>query len=617
MRILGTNFFGHDSAVFLLDTTRRDVFALSTERCTRIKHDVLDVTAILREHPIENVDFVAQGYANYTVERDVFEDTLDDLVIQRAHRALMKPKYVADLVHPPGSRKWLRIGGRSIRSPGAATRYAYLRLKKRLAPELISNPGITRFIRSSVNSCGIQPRSVDLYDHHLCHAASAYYFSPYAFERPATVLTIDGYGDLHFSKCYRFERASHALLGSSRSELMGKYQTSIGLIYGTFTEALGFRPVSDEGKVEALAAYGQKDPPLFSALRDCVTVSDAGFKFHTDKARKFYDLDFLRSEIKRAGKEACAASVQHWLEDIVVEYLNLMHVKHNLPPVLCLAGGVCANIIMTLTIMERTPFKEIYTFPAMADDGVAAGAAVLKALQIGEDISWLKTRVMPYYGPRIEAREVVNALSGTPRVTAEKLGRAWPEFAAQSLASEKIVAVAQGRMEYGPRALGNRSILASPFNPKTRERLNLLVKRRPAFQPFCPSILEEERQRLFAESFPHKYMAIAFRMRKEFCEQLPSAVHVDGTVRPQFVEERDNAEYFRLLREFKRLTGFGVLINTSFNRHGRTIVRTAEDAITDFLDCGIDELYLEGYRIIRATAPIKVSNADSVHQGIK
>jgi carbamoyltransferase len=612
MRILGTNFFNHDSAVFLLDTTQREIFALSTERCTRIKHDGLDVTAILREHPIDDVDFVAQGYADYTVEHDVFQEAIDDLLVHRAHRALMKPRYASDFAYPPRWRKWLRIAGKAINSPNAAIRYGYVKLKRRFAPEFISSPGIIRFIRSSVNSCGIHPRSVDLYDHHLCHAASAYYFSPHSFERPATVLTIDGYGDLHFSKCYRFDGNSHKLIGCSRSELMGKHQTSIGFIYGCFTEALGFRPNSDEGKVEALAAYGQKDPKLFATLRDCVSISAAGFRFDTDKARKFYDLDFLRSQIERAGKEACAASVQRWLEDIVVEYLNLIHAEHDLPPVLCLAGGVCANIIMTLNIMERTPFKSIYTFPAMADDGVAAGAAVLKALEIGEDVSWLKMRVMPYYGPRIEEGEIIQALSRTPSVTAEKLGTAWPEHAAKSLASGKIVAVAHGRMEYGPRALGNRSILANPFNPKTRERLNLLVKRRPPFQPFCPSILEEERQRLFEASFPHKHMATAFRMRKEFCAQLPCAVHVDGTARPQFVEERDNAEYYRLLREFKRLTGFGVLINTSFNLHGRTIVRTAKDAIRDFVDCGIDELYLEGYRITRVIAPARLFGTLSV-----
>jgi carbamoyltransferase len=602
MKILGVNFFGHDSAVFLLDTKNQEIFAISTERCTRIKHDGYDITAIIRAYPLQHIDFVAQGYADYSVETYLFNLTIEDLLLRRAYRTWLRPKYDADFIHPPGWMKYFRLVRKAVTAPTAAVVYAWLRVKKRFAPKIASGAGIAEMIRQSMLMFGIRPRSVDLYDHHLCHASSAYYFSPYAFERTATVLTIDGYGDLHFSRCYLFDGAVHKLLGSSRSEVIGTHQTSIGFIYSKFTEALGFRPNSDEGKVEALAAYADRDKALYAALRDCMSVSEDGFVFDPIKTKKFYDIDFLHAEIGRIGKESCAASVQHWLQDIVVEYLNLMHAKHSLPPILCLAGGVCANIIMTLNIMERTPFKDIYIFPAMADDGVAAGAAVLKALEMGEDISWLRTRTMPYYGPRVEEHEIVGALSRMPEVMGEKIGSAWIECAAQTLAAEKIVAVAQGRMEFGPRALGNRSILASPFNSKTRERLNLLVKRRPAFQPFCPSILEEERERLFEKSFSHKHMAIAFRMRKEFRERLPSAIHIDGTARPQFVEEQDNPQYYRLLREFKRLTGFGVLINTSFNLHGRTIVRTADDAITDFLDCGIDELYLEGYRITHAVS---------------
>jgi carbamoyltransferase len=154
-------------------------------------------------------------------------------------------------------------------------------------------------------------------------------------------------------------------------------------------------------------------------------------------------------------------------------------------------------------------------------------------------------------------------------------------------------------MEFGPRALGNRSILANPTDPATKDRINLTVKRRPKYQPFCPSILEEERKRLFEESFPHKHMAIGFRVKKEYHDKIPSAIHVDGTARPQFVEERDNPDYYRLLKEVKSLTGFGVVINTSFNLHGRTIVHTADDALLDFIDCNIDELYIEGYRVVR------------------
>jgi carbamoyltransferase len=154
-------------------------------------------------------------------------------------------------------------------------------------------------------------------------------------------------------------------------------------------------------------------------------------------------------------------------------------------------------------------------------------------------------------------------------------------------------------MEFGPRALGNRSIVANPMLEDTRQKINSTVKRRPAYQPFCPSILEEERERLFYDSFSHKHMAIAFRMKEEFIKYLPCAAHIDGTARPQFVEESDNPLYFRYLKELKALTGYGVSLNTSFNLHGRTIVRTPKDAVVDFLDCNIDELFIEQFKVKR------------------
>ncbi|SVB82415.1 uncharacterized protein METZ01_LOCUS235269 [marine metagenome] len=152
-------------------------------------------------------------------------------------------------------------------------------------------------------------------------------------------------------------------------------------------------------------------------------------------------------------------------------------------------------------------------------------------------------------------------------------------------------------MEFGPRALGNRSIIANPMLEDTRQKINSTVKRRPSYQPFCPSILEEERERLFKNSFSHKNMAIAFRMKDEYIKDLPCAVHVDGTARPQFVEEKDNPNYYRYLKALKDITGYGVSLNTSYNLHGRTIVRTPQDAIIDFIDCNIDELFIEGFRV--------------------
>jgi len=145
--------------------------------------------------------------------------------------------------------------------------------------------------------------------------------------------------------------------------------------------------------------------------------------------------------------------------------------------------------------------------------------------------------------------------------------------------------------------LGNRSIVANPAIKDVTKKINKTVKRRPEFQPFCPSILEDERDRLFSNSFHHKHMATAFRMKSEYAKLIPAAAHVDMTARPQFVKEKDNPNFYRYLKALKKMNGFGVSINTSFNLHGRTIVRTAEDSIRDFLDCNIDFLYIEGFEI--------------------
>jgi len=163
----------------------------------------------------------------------------------------------------------------------------------------------------------------------------------------------------------------------------------------------------------------------------------------------------------------------------------------------------------------------------------------------------------------------------------------------------KICSLFHGRMEFGPRALGNRSIIANAMLEESRDKINSTVKKRPAYQPFCPSILEEERERLFESSFPHKHMAIAFRMKEKHIKKLPCAVHIDGTARPQFVDKRDNPNYYRYLKALKKMTGYGVSLNTSFNLHGRTIVRTPKDAVIDFIDCNLDELFIEGYRVTR------------------
>ena len=616
MRIIGTNFMGHDSALFYIDTESREIFAMSTERVTRIKHDSKDVAPILEKYRFENVEYVCQGYGNFDekVRSDLRPERVIGSIQKKAYCDLIEPTYIKDLF-PSEKEKFLAIRKSYEKDPEKA-----LSDLDKLEPDFAErfmeeHKGksdkeiLEEYMFEVFLTNGITPKEIKFYDHHLSHAAGAYYFSPYAHNQRCLSLTLDGWGDGYFGKAYLFENDKYELVGKSPIRKVDHAGididkshdlTSIGILYGNFTEALGLRRYSDEGKVEALAAFARKNDEMYEELMSATIVTAEGMDYDPAAIKPYYDKEFLKQKAGEFGDEVFAATIQSYLEDAVVKYMELLGERFPDIDSLCLSGGVAANIIMNLNIFERTKFKNLYIFPPMGDEGVAVGAALLKAVEMGEDISWVKDHYMPYFGNQLEKDEIEGAIEYfSDRIDAEYVGDKWPEEAAESIADNKIVAIVQGRMEFGPRALGDRSILANPVDPEIRTKINLTVKRRPKYQPFCPSILEEDRERLFVQSFPHKHMAIGFRIKEEYHDDIPSAIHVDGTARPQFVEPKDNPNYYRLLKGVKERTGFGVVINTSFNLHGRTIVHTAKDALLDFIDCNIEELYIEGYRITR------------------
>jgi carbamoyltransferase len=207
---------------------------------------------------------------------------------------------------------------------------------------------------------------------------------------------------------------------------------------------------------------------------------------------------------------------------------------------------------------------------------------------------------MPYYGTSYSRAEVRAALAAAADdICFDDFEHTWPEETAARIHSGQVGAVFQGRMEWGPRALGNRSILVDPTNPDAKEIVNGRVKRRPFYQPVCPAMLVEEIDRLFEHAYINPHMTAAFRMRPQFQSHLPGAVHVDGTARVQFVSPSDNPALFRVLTRLKALSGFGVVLNTSFNMHGRTIVESPLQALRDFLDMDLDFLAIEGYLVTR------------------
>lgn len=606
MKIMGTKYCGHDSAICVLDTSKKTIFAMSTERVTRIKHDSIDITPIIEEYDFESIDYVAHSYSDFEDkgnDGELREKMTYNKDIEKAIRKILKPTYASDF-NITRFKKNVLIFKSLFTNFSAVKEYYGSKVKRALVQESpeSNKKAFTSYIMKNLATNELFPKDVFFFDHHLCHAIPSYYLSPFSGNE-ALSLTIDGQGDGYFSKLFYFnEKGNFKLVGKSSADFLGEGDKflSIGRLYNYFTSAMDLRANSDEGKVEALAAYGTADQGLYNSLINATYIdkSQLTINFDEEQIIKFYDIAWLKKQRKVVGDENFCASIQKYLEDIMVEYLNLAYKKYPTKN-LCLSGGVAANIIMSLAIFEQTNFKNIYVYPAMGDDGLALGSAILTAHSMDEDLSWLKDFQMPYFGDSYSQNQVKDVLDQFDNIVYEDLGKSWPEEAAKSVSKGKICALFHGAMEFGPRALGNRSIVANPMLEDTRQKINSTVKRRPAYQPFCPSILEEERERLFYDSFSHKHMAIAFRMKEEFIKYLPCAAHIDGTARPQFVEESDNPLYFRYLKELKALTGYGVSLNTSFNLHGRTIVRTPKDAVVDFLDCNIDELFIERFKVKR------------------
>jgi carbamoyltransferase len=464
-------------------------------------------------------------------------------------------------------------------------------------------------LESSMGPLGSHCRVHHL-EHHLTHAASAFLVSPF---KKAAILTLDGFGDF-----------SSGLLGIGEEGKIRVIQRihfphSLGVFYTALTQYLGFPHYGDEGKVMALASFGE--PRYMSQMRKLVwfdpdSLVQLGLPYFTHHSRgvamswaegspsvaTLYSekLEQLLGPARKRGEELnqhdydVAASLQGHLEEVILEIAR--HLASQTGETrLCLAGGVALNSVVNGRIREETPFRELFIQPAAADDGTSIGCAFLIQHQIlGQPRSFVMDHA--YWGPSYTESEIERALAGF-NLKGEKL--AAPEkAAAESISQGKVIGWFQGRMEFGPRALGNRSILGDPRNPGMKALLNERVKHREPFRPFAPSLLQEETGRLFNQDYPSPYMLLVYKVRPGLEQQIGGALHIDQTGRLQTVTESQNPLYYRLLQELKARTGQGIVINTSFN-DSEPIVCTPEDAIKCFLGTKMDELYLGGYRVLR------------------
>lgn len=643
--VIGANFLNHDSAIFAIDVHNRRVFGMSTERITRYKHDTLPPIPVIKElirefelnpSAIRRVVVATPllSQLGIQVERELFTATL---TLRKALNVRYLPDVVRELRRYSDLERLAKLklllvstGGRKhlmrVLPPMAIDAGRWLLYSGRPASAVCIDNKVTSFQSMIVTELNqLFPRAaveVRAFDHHLAHATAAQILS--GFTDPLNV-TLDGWGDGVFSKAFvrdgsvlkqvSASKAISVAKSEERLRLNGQIPShilstgifndlSLGHFYSIITWLLGFEPVSDEGKVEALAAYGISENEFLTELRKtvwldqdraCLVVS------RSDALGLYFDIPKLQEYVRRLGKEAVAAAVQRFLEERSLELITCL-LKRWPRSSIVLSGGCVANVVLNMHIYEQL-CENIFVIPAMGDDGVALGTCVLALAQLGvteQDLTFLQEERLPYFGnhhPRTAAEKCLASFGNL--VAVEDRSQDWPETIAALLIKGEIGAIYQGRMEWGPRALGNRSILADPRIASMRERISKVVKKRPLFQPFCPAVLVEEKDRLFERAYINRHMTCAFRMRREFWEKLPSAIHIDGTARVQFVSADDNPMFYRVLSEFKRLSGFGVVINTSFNLHGRTIVNTPEDAIEDFLDSHMDFLVLDGYLVRR------------------
>lgn len=451
-------------------------------------------------------------------------------------------------------------------------------------------------------------------EHHLAHLASAFYSSP--FDKSA-ILTIDGMGDFVSAKWGTGNGASMDVLGQV------EYPHSIGYLYTAITQFLGFPYYGDEGKIMGLAPYGE--PTYMDEFRELITTpkNKIGYKLNLDyfnHHEKGIDMQWddgqpsiglmysekmkeLLGEPREPGTDYeqkykdIAASLQLRTEEVCLDMITKLAEETD-SETLCLAGGVALNSVMNGKIRLQTPFKEVYIHPNAGDGGTSLGAAQFVAVQKEQ----IEPEEVPhaYLGVEFNNEEIRKSLNkvtdqlNIDEVDDDTLYRDTAKY----IADEQVVGWFQGRMEWGPRALGSRSIVADPRSKNMKDILNSRIKKRESFRPFAPSILEEFVGEYFEQDYPAPTMLMVYQIKEEMRDKIPAVTHVDGSGRLQTVRKEHHPRYHGLISAFNELTGVPVVINTSFNEN-EPIVCSPDHAIDCFLRTNMDVLAIGNFIVTK------------------
>ncbi len=564
MKILGISAYYHDSSAALL-IGNSVVAAAQEERFTRIKHD--------NSFPINACRFCLQKAGLDLSEIDVI--VFYEKPFLKFERLLVS--YISTF--PKSYKMFIRT--------------MPIWLKDKL--------NMRRNIRNVLKAeFGYEPNNIKFVEHHLAHAAFAYCTSGFD---SSDIIVVDAVGEWATTSIFKAHHNKIEVVSEKR------FPDSIGLLYSSFTQFLGFRVNSDEYKVMGLAPYGIRDAEETSRFINLITsnivdIKDDGsidlnltyFKFH------YSDLMIPISKWERlfgvkSRTEGCditqshknlALAIQLVTEDIL--HRIVLSAKSNYNDNLCLSGGVALNCAANGFLLKKDIYKNIYVPFAPGDCGCSIGAAMAYSLLTSDEAQYSSS---PYLGPEYSNSEISFALqqSGFQLLEFDDLDKLCLETA-RLIDEGNIIGWFQERMEVGPRALGNRSILADAREAKMKDKVNSRIKFRESFRPFAPSVLAEYTDQVFNTHIESPYMMFTVPVKTD---SLPAITHVDGTARIQTVTKSDNPLYHRLLSAFYRLTGCPAILNTSFNVMGEPIVCSPADALVTFKKSGLDYLIIGNY----------------------
>ncbi len=562
-KILGLNYGGHDTSA-CISINGKVIAACEQERYDFKKHS--------RNFPIDAIkDCLKISKLNINDIDEVALGTNPKKIIQERYlkKALTDESRIEFLLRDIDKIKHLNSIEKTIRSK--------LKFKKR----------------------------IKFHSHHMCHLASSYY--PSGFKK-TLVVSYDGTGEIDTGLMGYAKNGLIKILDVPRN----KYPNSLGLIYSAFTHYLGWKHHCDEGIIMGLAPYGdpfakipgsnksyiqilrdiilynKKDKFNFKINLNWISYHEVRDKWVSDKFLKLFGPQKKYSPKPSQHKKNLAAALQLRLEEVVLAQLKELKKIDNFE-YLCISGGVGLNCSLNGKIMSSGLFKEIFVQPASGDAGVAYGACILSSNISNQ--KKLKKIDNFYLGHREKKTDIIKALKKKKLKFIDLKENIFSETA-KFLSEGKIIGWFQGGAEFGPRALGNRSILCKPFPIKMKDHLNINVKFREKFRPFAPAVLEEEYKKYFDITQKSPHMLIACKVKKDKKKIIPAVVHIDDTCRVQTVNRQINKELWTLLNDFKKKTSVPVLLNTSFNIKGQPIVNTSIDAINCFLKYKIDILVL-------------------------